>query len=68
MIMRIMRPCLRNRRRRASLNLRSEPSPACLGLNFPKLLKKKHLHNPVCGNKSHCEASITHKKKQEKKN
>lgn len=65
--MRIMRPCLRNRRWRASLNLRSEQSPACLGLNYPKLLKKKHLHNLVCGNKSHCEASITHTKNKKKK-
>jgi len=36
------KPCLKNLRRRTSLNLRSEPSSTSsrLGLNFPKLSKK----------------------------
>lgn len=36
------KPCLKNLRRRTSLNLRSEPSStsSSLGLNFPKLSKK----------------------------
>ena len=48
----IMKPCLRNLRRRTSLKLRLEPRSNWLGLNFPKSSKKWHLQEALGGKRS----------------